>query len=57
VLERFHLQAVKNMQIPMNTGTLLSTDQSPTTHAEFEDMQDAPYQRAIGSLMYAATST
>jgi hypothetical protein len=57
VLERFHLQAAKNAQIPMNTGTVLSTDQSPTTHAEFEDMQDVPYQRAVGSLMYAATST
>ena len=57
VLERFHLEDAKATTIPMNTGTVLSTDQSPATHAEFEDMRDVPYQRGIGSLMYAATST
>jgi hypothetical protein len=41
----------------MNAGTTLSTDQSPMMHAEFQAMQDVPYQCAIGSLMYAATST
>jgi len=57
VLERFHLEDVKATTIPMNTGTVLSTDQSPATHTEFNDMHNVPYQHGIGSLMYAATST
>ena len=41
----------------MNSEIVLSNDQSPTTPEDLEDMQNVPYQRAIGSLMYAATST
>jgi len=41
----------------MDVGTILSDSQSPATHAQLEDMRDIPYQRAIGSLMYAAMST
>jgi hypothetical protein len=41
----------------MNVGTILSTDQSPSTSDETNEMGDIPYQRGIGSLMYAATST
>jgi hypothetical protein len=41
----------------MNVGASLSSEQSPSTHEEIEDMQDVPYQQGIGSLMYAATST
>ena len=41
----------------MNSEIMLSNDQSPTTPEDLEDMQNVPYQRAIGSLMYAATST
>jgi hypothetical protein len=41
----------------MDVSATLSTDQSPATHEAFEDMKDVPYQCAIGSLMYAATST
>jgi hypothetical protein len=57
VLECFHLQDAKSASIPMNVGTILSSEQSPSTHEETADMQDVPYQRGIGSLMYAATST
>jgi hypothetical protein len=57
VIERFCLQDAKSASIPMNVGASLSSEQSPSTHEETEDMQDVPYQRAIGSLMYAATST
>ena len=57
ILERFHLTDAKAALTPMDAGAVLSTDQSPTTEAERETMQDVPYQRAIGSLMYAATST
>jgi hypothetical protein len=41
----------------MEPGTQLSVEQSPSMVAEVQAMQDVPYQRAIGSLMYAATST
>jgi hypothetical protein len=57
IVECFCLEDAKSTQTPMEPGVTLSTDQSPATHAELEDMKDVPYQRAIGSLMYAATST
>jgi hypothetical protein len=57
VLQRFHMQEAKPEYVPMKPSTILSTDQSPSTHAELEEMKDVPYQRAIGSLMYAAVST
>jgi hypothetical protein len=41
----------------MNAGAILSMDQSPSTSDETNEMGDIPYQRGIGSLMYATTST
>jgi hypothetical protein len=41
----------------MNAGTILSMDQSPSTSDETNEMGDVSYQRGIGPLMYAATST
>lgn len=35
----------------------LSFDQAPATVQEIQAMHNVPYQQAIGSLMYAATST
>jgi hypothetical protein len=57
ILERFYLVESKSAAIPMDVGGTLSSDQSPDTHATYADMQDVLYQRGIGSLMYAATST
>jgi hypothetical protein len=57
IVERFRLEDAKDVHTPMDTGAVLSTDQSSATDAQFKDMKDVPYQRAIGSLMYAATST
>jgi hypothetical protein len=57
VLERFHLQDAKPTSIPMNVGTILSSEQSPSTHEEATDMQDILYQRGVGLLIYAATCT
>jgi hypothetical protein len=57
ILEHSHLQDAKSTPIPMNAGAILSTDQSPSTRNEINEMGDIPYQRGIGSLMYAATST
>jgi hypothetical protein len=41
----------------MNAGAILSTDQSPSTSDEINEVGDIPYQRGIGSLMYTTTST
>jgi hypothetical protein len=57
ILEHFRLQDAKPTPIPMNAGAILSMDQSPSTSEETNEMGDIPYQRGIGSLMYAATST
>jgi hypothetical protein len=57
ILERFRLVDAKPASIPMHVGALLSSDQSPSTHEETSEMAEIPYQRGIGSLMYAATST
>jgi hypothetical protein len=57
ILERFHLQDAKSTPIPMNAGAILSTDQSPSTSDETNEMGDIPHQRGIGLLMYATTST
>jgi hypothetical protein len=57
IVEQFRLEDAKAAQTPMEPGVTLSVDQSPATHAELDAMKDVPYQRAIGSLMYAATST
>jgi hypothetical protein len=57
ILEHFHLQDAKSTPIPMNAGTILSTDQSPSTSNKTNEMGDIPYQRGIGLLMYTTTST
>jgi len=57
IVEHFHMGDAKNMQTPMEPSLTLSVDQGPVTITEIHDMRDVPYQRAIGSLMYAATST
>jgi hypothetical protein len=57
IVERFRLEDAKDVHTPMDTGAVLSVDQSPMASTELEGMKNVPYQRAIGSLMYAATST
>jgi len=57
ILKRFNLTDAKAVLTPMEVGCVLSTEQSPSTVTELTAMQNVPYQRGIGSLMYAATST
>jgi hypothetical protein len=57
ILKCFCLQDAKSTPIPINAGTILSMDQLPSTSEETDEMGDIPYQRGIGSLMYATTST
>jgi hypothetical protein len=57
ILESFNLTDAKTSPAPMDPGAVLSDARCPTTHAQLEAMANVPYQRAIGSLMYTATST
>jgi len=57
IVERFYMGDAKSAQTPMEPTLTLSVDQGPATVQEIQAMRDVPYQRAIGSLMYAATST
>jgi hypothetical protein len=56
IVDWFYLADAKSVQTPMELGLTLSIDQGSGTVAEVQAMQDIPYQMAIGSLMYAATS-
>src|SRR5258705_13022036 len=56
VLERFNMESANPAATPMDTGAALNaTPEDQVTQAD--DMRAVPYARAIGSLMYAATST
>jgi hypothetical protein len=41
----------------METHIKLSTFESPATTAEFAQMRDVPYHKAVRSLMYASLGT
>jgi len=57
ILEHFNLTNANTAATPMDMGAALSDSHSPSTHAQAEAMENVPYQRGIGLLMYAATST
>jgi hypothetical protein len=57
IVKRFYMGDAKSAQTPMEPTLTLSVDQGPATVQEIQAMRDVPYQRAIGSLMYTATST
>jgi hypothetical protein len=41
----------------METNIKLSSSQSPVTTAQFVQMRDVPYHKAVGSLTYASLGT
>ena len=57
VLKRFGMENSKPVATPMQTGTKLSKSMSPVTKEEIDEMENVPYQSAIGSLMYAMLGT
>jgi hypothetical protein len=57
VLERFNMNNAKVVSSPLATHFKLSTNQSPSTDEEKEDMERIPYASAVGSLMYAMVCT
>ena len=57
ILQRYGLDDIKPVSLPMETNVRLSSAQSPTTTEEFTRMQNIPYHEAVGSLMYASLRT
>ena len=57
ILQHYHFNELKPMEIPMETHICLLSSQSPSTTAELTRMCDIPYHEAVGSLMYAALGT
>lgn len=58
ILEQFRLLDAKPASTPMETGAVLSPNQlQASAGTEFEIPENVSYQQAIGSLMYAETST
>jgi hypothetical protein len=57
ILHCYSLQNLKPVSIPMETSIHLSTSQSPATTAEFAQMCNVLYHKAMGLLMYALLGT
>jgi hypothetical protein len=52
ILARLNLTNARPLSTPMEPGTILVNEQSPTTKEKIEDMRDVPYLEGLGSLMY-----
>uniref|UniRef100_A0A2N9GNZ7 Reverse transcriptase Ty1/copia-type domain-containing protein n=1 Tax=Fagus sylvatica TaxID=28930 RepID=A0A2N9GNZ7_FAGSY len=57
VLKRFKMENCRPVSTPVSKGTILNKSMCPTNKTELEEMKDVPYAQAVGSLMYAMTST
>jgi hypothetical protein len=57
ILRRYNLDGLKPLSTPMDTQVCLSSDQAPSTTAEFAIMRDVPYREAVGALNWAALAT
>lgn len=57
VLSRFNISESHPLSVPMQPGTILNTDQSPSSSQEIEEMKHIPYCELIRALMYASIGT
>ena len=57
VLEKFGMNNVKPVNVPLASHFKLSSDLSPRTNEEKKYMSHVPYENAVGNLMYAMVST
>ena len=57
VLEKFGMNNVKPVNVPLASHFKLSSDLSPRTNEEKKYMSRVPYANAVGNLMYAMVST
>ena len=57
LLSHYNLEDAKAITVPMNPGLVLSISQCPTMADEIRQMQNIPFHKGIGSLLYAGLRT
>ena len=57
ILQRFGMQGCNSGDAPISKGDRLHTGQCPKSALETKSMQNVPYARLVGSLMYAQICT
>jgi hypothetical protein len=57
MLQRYGLDELKPVLLPMETSIKLTSAQSPSTTEEIAQMRNIPYHKAVGSLMYTSLGT
>ena len=55
ILSRFGMQDSRSTCTPADSNNKLSSDQSPTTEREKQQMQSTPYKQAVGALIFLAS--
>lgn len=57
LLKKFRMENCNPKSIPSDPHTYISSEMSPKTELETEEMKKVPYREAVGSLLYLATTT
>ena len=57
MLQRFNMAKCSPTSTPLPTGLTLSIEDCPTTVEEAKEMENTPYQEALGSLMWLQIAT
>jgi hypothetical protein len=57
ILNEFNLADASPLSVPAEPGAILTVEQSPQTPEEIRNMEDIPYARGVGKLMYYYVST
>lgn len=57
ILRRFNMFDCDPVKLPSDPNQKLTSEMSPTTEEQFEQMKSIPYQEAVGSIMYLAQCT
>lgn len=57
ILAKFNMAECNPVSTPFDINTKLNKGMSPKNQKEMEEMENVPYQEAVGSLLYAAQST
>lgn len=57
ILQRFNMTECKPVSAPLDINQKISTEMSPKTRKEKEEMKDVPYREAIGALLFVARIT
>jgi hypothetical protein len=57
IFKRFNMLECNPVSTPVSKGTVLTKEMCPTQEEEVNYMKNVPYAQAVGSLMYAMTST